>query len=102
MRYIKKKHRYYVYILASKRNGTIYIGVTNNLYSRSFRHKLKQNKNSFTARHNVTRLVYYETYAYIQDAIKREKQLKKWNRQWKIELIEKNNPTWRDLFEDMK
>jgi len=97
----KKEHRYWVYILASKRNGTIYIGVTNNLFSRSFRHKLKKDPKSFTAKYNVTKLVYQESYAYIQEAIKREKQLKKWIRKWKIELIEKENPTWRDLFKDM-
>ena len=98
----KKEHRYYIYILASKRNGTLYIGVTNNLFRRSFQHKLKENPKSFTARYNVTRLVYFETYGYIQDAIQREKQMKKWKRQWKIELIEKENPTWRDLFLDME
>jgi len=97
-----KEHHYYIYILASKRNGTLYIGVTNSLFRRSFQHKLKENPKSFTARYNVTRLVYFETYGYIQDAIQREKQLKKWKRQWKIELIEKENPTWRDLFLDME
>lgn len=98
---MKTEKCYYVYILASSRNGTLYIGVTNNLLNRSFQHKLKENLKSFTAKHNVTRLVYYENYGYIQDAIQREKQLKKWNRQWKIELIEKENPAWRDLFLDM-
>ncbi|MDP3042855.1 MAG: GIY-YIG nuclease family protein [bacterium] len=98
---MKQEKCYYVYIMASKRNGTIYIGVTNNLFSRSFQHKLKENPKSFTAKYNVTRLVYYESYGYIQYAIQREKQLKKWNRQWKIELIEKENPAWRDLFLDM-
>ena len=102
MRKRKKEHRYYVYILASKRNGTLYIGVTNSLFCRIFQHKLKLNPESFTARYNVKMLVYYESYGYINDAIKREKQLKKWNRAWKIELIEKENPTWRDLFKDME
>jgi putative endonuclease len=97
----KKEHRYYVYILASKRNGTLYIGVTNSLFSRTFCHKLKENSRSFTARYNINKLVYFETYAYIQDAIAREKQLKNWHRQWKINLIEKDNPSWRDLFNDM-
>lgn len=96
-----KQHIYYVYILASSRNGTLYIGVTNNLFSRAFQHKLKENKDSFTAKYNINKLVYYEEYKYIQEAIKREKQLKKWNRKWKIELIEKENPAWRDLFLDM-
>ncbi|MFH1838191.1 MAG: GIY-YIG nuclease family protein [Candidatus Kuenenbacteria bacterium] len=92
---------YYVYILANKRNGTLYIGVTNNLLNRTFLHKLKQNPKSFTAKYKIDKLVYFEEYQYIQDAILREKQMKKWNRQWKIELIEKDNPIWRDLFFDM-
>jgi len=98
---MRKERIYYIYILANKRNGTIYIGVTNNLFNRSFQHKLKENPSSFTAKHKIDKLVYFETYQYIQDAIVREKQLKKWNRQWKIELIEKENPTWRDLLRDM-
>ncbi len=69
---------------------------------RSFQHKLKENPKSFTARYNVTKLVYYEIHGYIDQAIKREKQLKKWNRQWKIRLIEKENPAWRDMFHDME
>ena len=97
----KKAHIYYVYTLANKRNGTLYIGVTNNLFNRSFQHKLKQCPNSFTAKYKVDKLVHFEEYQYIQDAILREKQLKKWNRQWKIRLIEENNPTWRDLFFEM-
>ena len=97
---MKKEKYYYTYILASKRNGTLYIGVTNNLFSRSFQHKLKQDSNSFTAKYNISKLVYYEEHQYIQDAILREKQLKKWNRQWKINLIEKENSTWRDLSKD--
>jgi len=98
----KKEHCYYVYILANRRNGTIYIGVTSNLFNRTFQHKLKENIKSFTAKYNVYKLVYYEEYACIQDAIQKEKQLKRWNRQWKIELIEKHNPTWSDLFENMQ
>ncbi len=98
---MKKEHIYFVYILASKRNGTLYIGVTNSLFRRSFQHKLKENANSFTAKYNVNRLVYFETYHYVNDAIAREKQLKKWNRAWKIKLIEKENKAWRDLFYDM-
>ena len=92
----RKKHRYYVYILASKKKGTLYIGVTNGLFNRNFQHKFKITPKSFTAKYNVTTLVYFETYRYIGDAIAREKQLKKWKREWKIELIEKDNPTWRD------
>ena len=96
-----KEYNFYLYILASGRNGTLYVGVTNNLFARSFQHKLKENKESFTAKYRVDKLVYYEIYGYIQDAIAREKQVKAWRRNWKIELIEKENPTWRDLFYDM-
>ena len=99
---MKKEYIYYTYILASKRNGTLYIGVTNNLFSRVLQHKLKQNKNSFTAKHNIDKLVYYEEYQNIQDAIVREKKLKRHKRQWKIELIEKDNPAWRDIAKDME
>jgi len=98
----KKEHLYYVYILASKRNGTLYIGVTNNLFSRSFQHEMKTKQNSFTAKYNVNRLVYFEIYQYIQEAIHREKLLKKYNRKWKINLIEKENPAWRNLVLEMK
>jgi putative endonuclease len=75
--------------------------VTNSLFARSFQHKLKQNPASFTAKYNIDKLVYYEIYQYVNDAIDREKELKKWKREWKIVLIEKENPTWRDLFYDM-
>ena len=95
-----KKHIYYLYILSNKRRGTLYIGVTNNLFSREWQHKLKVNPKSFTAHYKTYLLVYYETYQYIQDAIAREKQLKNWHRDWKINLIEKDNPEWRDLFKE--
>ncbi|MDD5071376.1 MAG: GIY-YIG nuclease family protein [Patescibacteria group bacterium] len=97
----REERNYYVYILASKRNGTLYIGVTNNLLNRSFQHRIKENKNSFTAKYNINRLVHCEVFSGIGAAIAREKQLKKWNRKWKIELIEKENPAWRDLFDDL-
>ncbi len=87
---------YYVYILASKKNGVLYIGVTNSLDRRISEHKHNVNK-GFTWKYNVKRLVYYETYTCIKDAITREKQLKKWNRAWKIRLIEEMNPEWKDL-----
>ena len=98
---MKIEKHYYTYILASKRNGTLYIGVTNNLLNRNFHHKVKLHKNSFTAKYNVHILVYYEVYTDINNAITREKQLKNWKRQWKIELIEKENPVWKDLFNDL-
>lgn len=89
-----------VYILASKRHGTLYIGVTSDLLERIYQHKQKFVK-GFTKRYKVDKLVYFETHEDMESAIKREKQLKAWNRQWKIELIEKNNPHWRDLYEGL-
>jgi putative endonuclease len=87
---------YYVYIMASSRNGTLYIGVANNLIRRSSEHKNGTFK-GFTSRYKVNQLVYYETYKYVQEAIAREKAMKKWYRAWKLELIEKFNFEWRDL-----
>lgn len=95
----KTKHQYYIYILASQKNGTLYIGVTNDLERRVLEHKQKINE-GFTSKYNVTRLVYFESFQYINDAILREKRLKKWNRQWKINLIEEENKEWNDLSED--
>ena len=87
--------RYYVYILASKRNGTLYIGVTSDLVRRIYQHKEKLVP-SFTEKYNVSTLVYVEAYDDIGVAIGREKQLKSWSRAWKTELIEKENPLWHD------
>lgn len=95
----KTIHQYYVYILASKKNGTLYIGVTNDLEVRVLQHKQKTNE-GFTSKYEVGLLVYFETFQYVNDAIKREKQLKKWNRQWKINLIEEENKDWNDLSSD--
>lgn len=89
---------YYVYILASQRNGTLYIGVTNNLLRRVFEHKNKFNR-GFTNEYNVNKLVYFEETNDIREGIRREKQLKKWNRDWKLRLIEEANPNWNDLAE---
>ena len=91
---------YFVYILASKPNGTLYIGMTNNLLKRVDQHK-NNLVEGFTAKYGVHQLVYYEQYHNVNDAISREKQLKKWARQWKLELIEKENPEWRDLFDEL-
>jgi len=88
---------YYVYILASKCHGTLYVGVTNNLRRRVYEHKEKIIK-GFTEKYDVTRLVYYEQTDDIEAALGREKAIKKWNRAWKITCIEKENPTWRDLY----
>ena len=95
----KTIHQYYVYILASKKNGTLYIGVTNDLEVRVLQHRQKTNE-GFTSKYDVGVLVYFETFQYVNDAIKREKQLKKWNRQWKINLIEEENKDWNDLSSD--
>ena len=91
---------YYVYILASKRNGTLYICVTNNLLKRVYEHR-NDFIDGFTKKYHVHDLVYYEVYRNIADAINREKRMKKWKRQWKIELIEKTNPQWRDVYSDI-
>lgn len=90
---------YYVYILASKRNGTLYVGVTNNLIRRVYEHKTNIT-GGFTTKYKVYQLVYYEQTVSISSALVREKQLKKWNRKWKISLIEKENPNWNDLAKD--
>lgn len=88
--------QYYIYILTNRKNGTLYIGVTSNLFKRVQEHKDKIRK-SFTQKYNVNRLVYYEIYFDIQTALEREKNLKKWKRSWKIKIIEKMNPLWRDI-----
>jgi putative endonuclease len=91
---------YYVYILANKKNGTLYIGVTNDLVKRVFEHK-NDLVEGFTKKYGVHQLVYFEQTSDITSAITREKQIKKWRRQWKIELIEEKNPEWKDLFLDL-
>ena len=89
---------YYVYILTNKRNNVLYIGVTSNLEGRVWQHKNKENC-GFTAKYNVNRLVYYEEFEYVEDAIRREKQLKGGSRAKKIKLIESVNHKWLDLSE---
>ena len=89
-------NEYWVYILASGRNGTLYIGMTNDMARRIYEHKLGS-VDGFTKQYGVYLLVYVERSSSVQDAIAREKQLKQWNRKWKLALIEKFNPTWRDL-----
>jgi putative endonuclease len=88
---------FYVYILASKIGGTLYIGVTSDLVRRIAEHRLKWVP-SFTEKYDVSVLVYFEQFDDAENAIKREKQLKKWNRAWKVRLIEENNPNWDDLY----
>jgi len=88
---------FYVYILASHIGGTLYIGVTNDLIRRVGEHKLKLVE-GFTEKYDVVKLVYFEQFDDPENAIRREKRLKKWNRAWKIRLIEEHNPNWDDLY----
>ena len=88
---------YYVYLMASQKHGTLYLGVTNDLIRRVYQHKSKSIA-GFTKRHNVTRLVWFEVYDDPTNAITREKELKKWRRDWKVRLIEEENPDWFDLY----
>ena len=91
---------YFVYMLASGKHGTLYIGVTNDLIRRVYQHKNKLTK-GFTARYKVDMLVWYEAYDDPVSAITREKELKKWRRDWKINLIERDNPNWDDLYDEI-
>ena len=91
---------YYVYVLASKRNGTLYIGVTSGPIARLHQHRAKE-IDGFTSRYEVSRLVWFDMHETMESAILREKQLKNWRRKWKVELIETGNPLWRDLAEDL-
>jgi putative endonuclease len=88
---------FYVYILASRKRGTLYIGVTNDIARRVYEHRTGT-ASSFTCRYDVFRLVYFETFPTAVEAIRRETVLKRWKRQWKIDLIEKDNPEWFDLY----
>jgi putative endonuclease len=92
--------RYAVYIMASRRNGTLYVGVTNNLAVRSHQHRTGGGS-AFTRKYGVTRLVWYEFHSDINEAILREKRIKKWERRWKLELIESFNPEWADLYDTL-
>ena len=89
-----------VYILASKRNGTLYIGVTSDLVKRGWEHRTNA-VDEFSKKYNVHKLVYYEVCDDMISAISREKQLKKWRRAWKLRLIEERNPEWRDLWQEI-
>ena len=89
---------YYTYILFNQRNGTLYIGVTNHLVKRVYEHKQHIFK-GFTDKYDIDKLAYYEIHDDINEAIKREKQLKAWKRSWKLELIESHNPDWKDLYD---
>ena len=91
---------YYVYILASRRDGAIYVGVTNDIVRRVYEHRIKTVP-GFTSKYNITQLVWYEVYDDPTSAISREKELKKWKRSWKVALIEAQNPLWKDLYESI-
>ncbi len=92
--------QFWVYILASRRNGTLYVGVTRDLVRRVWEHKLDV-VDGFTKRYGVHMLVWYQSTPYLQAAITREKQIKAWRRRWKLDLIERTNPEWKDLFREL-
>ena len=91
---------YYVYLLASRKDGPLYLGVTNDLIRRTFEHRSKAT-HGFTSRYNITKLVWFEIYDDPISAITREKEIKKWRRAWKVALIEKENPNWDDLYQNI-
>ncbi len=91
---------YYVYIICSQKNGTLYTGVTNDLIRRIYEHKNKI-ADGFTKKYDVHKLVYFEVFDSIEEAIKREKHIKNWNRAWRIRIIEEKNPAWNDLYESL-
>jgi len=95
------ERQYAVYILASRKNGTLYTGITGDLENRVFEHK-QELFEGFTKKYGVHRLVYYELHESPMDAILREKQIKKWKREWKLNLIEKENPQWNDLYKEFE
>ncbi len=95
-----RAYLFFVYIMASS-SGTLYVGVSNNVYTRSSQHKLGIGS-AFTRKYKIDRLVYYEEYKYVLNAIARETEVKKWRREKKVALIESKNPTWRDLSKDLK
>ena len=94
---MREERNYFVYISTNKTHRVLYTGVTNDLINRDDQHKRKINKNSFTAKYNVNKVVYYEIYGEIYIAIAREKEIKGWKREKKLDLIRKENPAWKDL-----
>jgi len=92
--------QFYVYILSTERNGTLYTGVTSDMIKRVYQHK-NDLKEGFSKQYGIHRLAWYEVHRSAEAAITQEKQIKKWNRQWKLELIEQFNPEWRDLYLDL-
>ncbi|MEJ2697444.1 MAG: GIY-YIG nuclease family protein [Candidatus Sulfobium sp.] len=94
------KENFYVYIMASQKRGTLYIGITSNLTKRVYEHR-NGIVEGFSKRYAIHRLVYYEVARDAETALSRERQMKKWNRTWKLRLIEAQNPEWRDLYDDL-
>jgi putative endonuclease len=92
-------HQYYVYLLSNKKDGVLYLGKTKDIADRTLKHKTEKYKNAFSKRYQTKRLVYFEKFQWVQDANARELKLKKWKQQWKVDLIEKDNPEWLDLAE---
>jgi len=93
--------KYYIYIITNKKEGVLYIGETKDLKRRIYQHRNKVHPRTFSARYNLDKLIYFEEFTIESEAKLREKQMKKWNRDWKIELIEKSNPEWKDLHEGL-
>ncbi len=96
------EHGGYTYIMTNDATKPLYVGVTSNLANRVWEHKNKINPESFTAKYNLNKLVYFEIFNNIEEAISREKQLKRWHREWKLNLIKSINPTFVDLFDQIK
>ncbi|ARV12516.1 endonuclease [Gilvibacter sp. SZ-19] len=90
-----------VYMISNKKDGVLYVGKTKRLKQRIYQHKSKAHPNTFSARYNLDKLMYFEEFQSHEDALLRERRIKKWKRAWKIELIEKSNPNWRDLYEEI-
>ena len=100
MQSVRGERTYWVYVMASQRNGTLYIGVTGNLSRRVWQHR-EGLVDGFTKQYGVKLLVHYEAYGDVRAALQREKNLKRWLRRWKLALIEKDNPEWRDLYPEL-
>jgi len=94
--------KYYVYIITNKSNKVLYIGMTKDLKRRIYQHRNKVHPTTFSVKYNLNKLIYFEVFDTKTEASVREKQMKKWNRNWKIELIEKDNSNWIDLYENLK
>ena len=93
---------YYLYIITNKKDGVLYIGITNNLKRRIYQHKNKVHKTTFSARYNLDKLVFYEIVETKEEALLKEARMKKWNREWKTNLINELNPDWLDLYNEIK